>query len=121
MERFESQRQFEDAEGSEPQEEPESERTLEDDFDARQEHVEKKSERTQQEVERENEVAHEHVSEALWKRPVRFVEDVISDKLVPYLRKFLKKFGSVEDDALATQEMRDVRDQAKEAAEDEVK
>lgn len=67
---------------------------------------------------REQEIAKESVSETVWARPVQFVEDVISDKLVPYFKKFLKKFGAVEDEALATKEMRDVRDQAKDVSED---
>lgn len=119
MERFETHGQSESAEEKGPQEGSESESAPEEDFDTRQESVELRNERVQQEVQREGEVTKEQVSETLWKHPVQFVEDVISGRLVPYFRKFLKRFGSTEDDALATEDMREVRDQAKEAAEDE--
>ena len=64
---------------------------------------------------RERASAVERIAEAVWERPARYVEHVIAHKLVPQLRKFVERFSSLDDDALATDELRSARAEAEKA------
>jgi len=72
----------------------------------------------EQEVRTERESAKEKIADVLWERPKRFVEDLIGNHLVAPFRKFLSRFSSLDDETLASHELRKTRDQAAKALEE---
>lgn len=68
------------------------------------------------EVAAERREAKERIADVLWERPKRFVERVIEQRLAPSLRRFLAKFGSLGDEAMASDELKRTRDAARREA-----
>ncbi len=73
--------------------------------------------RTETEAAEERRQAKEKVAETVWAHPAQFVGRVIERKLGPFLKRFLAKFGGLDDEALRTEALRKAREDARKEAE----
>ena len=73
--------------------------------------------RARREAGAERREAKERIADVVWERPKRFVERVIEKRLGAPLRRFLGKFGSLDDEAMASRALKEARDAAKREAE----
>lgn len=71
--------------------------------------------RVRDEVEAERRNDKERIADSLWEQPARFVERVIAKGPTTELGRFLEHFGSLEDEAAATEKLRRAREAARRA------
>lgn len=74
--------------------------------------------RARGEVSVERRVTKERVAELLWQRPKQFVSHVLAKGLSGPLKRFLAVFGGLGDDAMLTDDLKKLRAQAQQAADD---
>lgn len=87
--------------------------------DARKAELAERAAAVEGEASHEAEAVKKEVAETVWRRPVEFVNEMISDRIAPMLRRFFERFGALGDEEVPEGKMREARDTAKDAAERE--